>query len=388
MAMSTAEKTRKTVLFVDDEPNILQMLDRMLYQSGEDWASEFCLSVDEALAALRRTPFDAVVTDIRMPDKDGFALVSAMKADDGMRRIPIVILTGEGDRTLKRLALDAGAADLLNKPIAREDLIARLRSILRIKEYEDRLHNQVELLDGLVRERTEDLERSHREVMWRLAKAGEFRDDQTGNHVARVAWCSCVLAKGAGMAPDDVERLLQTSPLHDIGKIGVPDSILLKPGRLTPDERAVMQRHALIGEEILRQAPKAIAQLGGLEGRMPVCVENGPPSPLLEMASKIARHHHERWDGSGYPDGLAGKDIPLEARIVALADVYDALVSERPYKPPMPRDEALGVLQKGSGSQFDPGLATVFMTKLESIDEIFDRFTKPSASFETEGSQQ
>ena len=373
MDTSVAKETPKRVLFVDDEPNILQMLDRMLHQSGEHWASEFCLGVDEALAALKRTRFDAVVTDIRMPEKDGFALVAIMHADGDLRRIPIIILTGEGDRTLKRRALDCGATDLLNKPVAREDLIARLRSVLRIKEYEDRLSDQVALLDGLVKERTKELELSNREVVWRLAKAGEFRDDQTGNHVARVAWCSCVLAEGIGMEPGDVELLLQTSPLHDIGKIGIPDSILLKPGKLTPDERAVMERHTFIGEDILRQTPKAVAQLESLDGLVSLSPTNDNPSPLLGMACTVARHHHEKWDGSGYPDGLAGGAIPMEARIVALADVYDALISERPYKKPMPRDKALSVVEEESGRHFDPDLVQVFVARVAKVDETHDR---------------
>ena len=180
------QNTKKKLLFVDDERNILDMLSRMLDQCGEKWEGEFCLSVDEALEALHRTKFDTVVADIRMPQKDGLALIKAMQADDNLRNIPVIVLTGEGDRTLKRRCLDMGATDLLNKPVSREDLIARLRSALRIKEYEDQLGNQVELLDGLVRERTQQLEQSNREVVWRLAKAGEFRDDQTGNHVALV----------------------------------------------------------------------------------------------------------------------------------------------------------------------------------------------------------
>ncbi|MBX7258158.1 MAG: response regulator [Candidatus Hydrogenedentes bacterium] len=377
--MNTAKESRKRILFVDDEPNILQMLDRLLHQSDVDWIPEFCLGVDEALAVLKTIPFDAVVTDIRMPEKDGFELVAAMHADNSLRRIPVIILTGEGDRTLKRRALDCGATDLLNKPVSREDLIARLRSVLRIKDYEDRLSDQVKLLDGLVKERTRDLERSHREVIWRLAKAGEYRDDQTGNHVARVAWCSCLLAAEIGMKPCDVELLLQTSPLHDIGKIGIPDSILLKPGQLTPDERAVMERHTLIGEDILRQPPRAFAPLKDHDGALLLSLAGGNRLPMIEMACAVARHHHERWDGTGYPDSLARDAIPLEARIVALADVYDALISERPYKKPIPRERALSILKEGSGHHFDPDLVQIFVANVTKIDETYVRLAGPNS---------
>lgn len=367
-------ESKKKLLFVDDEPNILEMLSRMLSQCGEAWEAKFCLSVDEALEALHRTKFDTVVADIRMPKKDGFALIEAMRADEGLRNIPIIVLTGEGDRTLKRRVLEMGAADLLNKPIGREDLIARLRNALRLKEYHDQLANQVELLDSLVRERTQQLEESHREVVWRLAKAGEFRDDQTGDHVARVAWCSCVLAEGIGMKPDFIELLFQTSPLHDIGKIGIRDSILLKEGRLTREERTVMEQHAAIGENILRQTPKSIAFLSYANIPAPQSAGNGSPSSLIKMACVIARHHHEKWNGSGYPDRLAGADIPVEARIVALADVYDALLSKRPYKAAMSKPDALDIVKAESGRHFDPQVVNSFLDACARIDEGYERF--------------
>ena len=255
----------KNLLFVDDEPNILHMLSRVLEQSDKGWRGEFCLTVDEAIEALRRTSFDTVVTDLRMPGKDGFDLIEAIRSDEARNSVPIIVLTGESDRSLKRKVLDMGATDLLNKPVGREDLIARLNSALRLKEYQDKLENQVDLLDGLVRERTQQLEQSHREVMWRLAKAGEFRDDQTGDHVARVAWCSCILAKGLQLKPARLELLFQVSPLHDIGKIGIPDKILLKPGKLTEEEWAIMKRHTVVGEEILLHAPKTVALLPNID---------------------------------------------------------------------------------------------------------------------------
>ena len=363
--------SKKKLLFVDDERNILDMLSRMLSQCGENWEAEFCLSADEALEAMRRTNFDVVVSDIRMPKKDGLALIEAMRADDRLCKIPIIILTGEGDRTLKRRVLDLGATDLLNKPVSRDDLVARIRSALRIKEYEDQLENQVVLLDGQVRERTKELEQSNSEVVWRLAKAGEFRDDQTGAHVARVAWCSSVLAEGLGMDLAFSELLYQTSSLHDIGKIGIPDAILLKAGPLTPEERIVIERHAEIGERILRELPKTFALLPHMKKRASLPTGNGGGSKLIKMASVIARRHHEKWNGSGYPDKITGEQIPIEARIVALADVYDALRSERPYKAAMSEAKAFGIVQEESGRHFDPAIVKVFFNSGDRIREIY-----------------
>ena len=372
-------KVQKKLLFVDDERNILDMLSRMLGQCGENWAGDFCLGVDEALEALHRTKYDTVVSDIRMPKKDGFVLIETMCADDALRDIPIIILTGEGDRTLKRRVLDMGATDLLSKPVSREDLFARLRSALRIKEYQDQLGNQVNILDGLVRERTKQLEQSYREVMWRLAKAGEFRDDQTGNHVARVAWCSRALAESLGMNSTFVELLFQSSPLHDIGKIGIPDGILLKEGPLFPEERTMIEQHTKIGENILRQPPKSIMLLLRMAMNEPGPPEDETPSPLIKMASLIARNHHEKWDGTGYPDRLAGENIPIEARIVALVDVYDALLSKRPYKPAMSRSEAILIMQKQSGYHFDPQILKSFLDLGPKLKEIYEQINNITA---------
>lgn len=367
-----------TILFVDDEPNMLDMLKRMLALCKEKWSGEYCLDVDSALTILRQKKIDTIVADIRMPGKDGYALISSIVGDEMLSEIPIIVLTGERDRTLKRKLLDLGATDLLNKPVCREDLFARLRSALRIKEYQDRLANQVNVLDRLVRERTYQLEQSHRDAIWRLAKAGEFRDDQTGCHVARVAWCSRVLAELTDQNDEYVELLFQTSPLHDIGKIGIPDKILLKDGPLTPDERVIIEKHTIIGENILRQAPKAVSLLSRINIKEIAPFDNEHISPLIQMASTVARSHHEKWNGNGYPDHLSGETIPLAARIVALVDVYDALLSKRTYKPAMSRDQALSILQTESGKHFDPVLVGIFLDNIDKIQDIYDQFDEAS----------
>lgn len=362
-------ESRKRLLFVDDEPNILEMLSRLLSQCEESWEGEFCLDGEEALERLRRGRFDTIVLDIRMPGRDGLALIQTIRADERLRNTPIVVLTGESDRTLKRRVIEMGATDLLSKPVNREDLLARLRSALRLKEYHDRLESQVELLDSLVQERTGELQKSHREAVWRLAKAGEYRDDETGSHVARVAWICGVLAQALGMRSNTVDMLFQTSPLHDIGKIGIRDDILLKPGRLTHEERRVIERHTLIGEEILLRPPRAVESLS--KTYMSAYPHDDTPSKLIVMAAQIARHHHEKWDGSGYPDRLVGAEIPVEARVVALADVYDALLSRRPYKEPMSKSEALAVVRAESGRHFDPQVVESLFDADAGVEEIY-----------------
>ena len=356
------------LLFVDDDPILLNLFARMLDE--QPWQAHFCSSVDEALDYLAAHPVDAVISDIRMPVRDGFDLLSEIRGREESRQIPVIILTGDSDRALKRRALDLGATDLLNKPIAREDLFARIRSALQLKRYEDRLAEQVRELDRRVKERTRELEASHREVVWRLAKAAEFRDDDTGNHVFRVGICSRLLAEGLGRDQDFLELILLTSPLHDIGKLGIPDSVLLKEGRLNPQERQLIERHCVMGVEILSHNPRSSAALVlAADGLLPP-VGDHTLNPFLEMASSIALGHHERWDGLGYPNRLQGREIPLECRIVAVADVFDALTSWRPYKPPLSDDEAVSMMLDGAGRHFDPEVIRVFSDRLESLLEV------------------
>ncbi|GAB4238522.1 MAG: response regulator [Acidobacteriota bacterium] len=353
------------MLFVDDDEQILRVMKMLLHD--QPWNCHFCSSVDEALELVRQTPFDTVVADVRMPGKDGFELLRLLRSMPETERLPVVMMTGDHDEALKRRALDLGATDLLTKPIHREDLLARIRSTLRLKEYEDRLARQVEELDLRVRERTRELELSQREIILRLAKAAEFRDDATGNHVVRVALASRVLAEGMGLPPDQVELIALTSPLHDIGKLGVPDAILLKEGRLNPEERRLMESHCEMGAQILSHDPKMVGVLSRVGWSV-----SWPPlerlsNPLLETAASIAYGHHERWDGRGYPRGLRGEEIPIECRIVAVADVFDALTSWRPYKPPADDGRALELIRSAAGESFDPQVVTAFVEHFEEI---------------------
>lgn len=370
------ETKRQQLLFVDDDPNVLEMLERMLSQQVDEWEAHFCQGVDEALWVLETHDIDTVVSDVRMPGKDGFDLLQTIRTNPRTKHIPVIILTGDSDRGLKRRALDSGATDLLNKPTDREDLFARVRSALRLKSYEDQLTGQVETLDGLVRERTRQLETAHKEVVLRLAKACEYRDDETGNHVIRVGCYSRLLAEALGMERDALATLSLTSPLHDVGKIGISDSVLLKPGKLTPEERQVIETHTVIGAAILSSDPKAMAAAGlGSAGRLLPDNPESKTTPLY-TAARIAEYHHEKWNGAGYPKGLSGQDIPLEARVVAVADVYDALRSERPYKHAFPQEKAVGIVREESGRHFDPDIVSAFLDNLDEIGRVETRFAE------------
>jgi putative two-component system response regulator len=370
---------------VDDDPNILEMLKRVLHKHGDSLEADYCESVDGALTAIEGRDYDVIVTDVRMPNKDGFVLLQTLRDSDRTRRLPVIVLTGDYDRTLKRRALDLEATDLLNKPIGSEDLLARIRSALRLKSYQDQLANQVATLDEMVRERTAQLEHAHREVVWRLAKAGEYRDDQTGNHLIRVACYSWAIARAIGKDAEFLELIFLASPLHDIGKIGIPDRILLKPGKLTAEERMSMQQHTTMGVGILSSIPKAaeISFRELVQGRRDY--GDAAEIPLLRMATAIAHYHHERWDGSGYPEGWGGAAIPIEARIVAVADAYDAITTRRPYKEPLPESHALQVLCQDAGSHFDPDVASAFLEATDNVRAMRARCGEAFSASQGEG---
>lgn len=370
----------KKILFVDDEPNILQGLKRMLRDQREHWDMTFVGNADEALNRARKVDFDAIVTDVKMPGRDGFDLLEQLREIDCGRDVPVVMITGANESDLKRRALEHGATDLLNKPIVAEDLIVRLRSVLRLKSYQDELKRQNEVLDEKILERTAELVASRLDIVWRLGKAAEYRDEETGNHVVRVGCYSRVLSEAMGLDFEFTETMFLASPLHDIGKIGIPDGILLKPGALTDEERSTMRRHCVIGAEILRADPASKrAFLAWRPGRSNL-LDQPLDDALLTTASTIALGHHERWDGTGYPNGLAEERIPLEARIVAIADVYDALRSERPYKPAYSEPETVDRMKDEVGRHFDPDIYAAFERSVEAFSSIRSELAdQPSA---------
>jgi response regulator RpfG family c-di-GMP phosphodiesterase len=370
---------KKNILFVDDEHSFLAGLKRMLHDQHREWEMYFANGVDEALGEINKIAFDTVVSDISMPGKDGFELLRTLQESEATRDIPIIILSGRDEHDLKRRALQQGAADLLNKPINREDLLARLNSVLRLKSYQDELKNQNEILDHKVKERTAELEESRLDIILRLAKAAEYRDEETGDHIIRVG-CYCrAIAEELQMEREFVEMIFLTSPLHDIGKIGIPDTILLKPGKLTPLERSIMEQHCAIGFEILQQEPNGLKPF--LEWHRNHSVLERIDNTILEMASTIALYHHEKWDGSGYPKRLKGENIPLAARITALADVYDALRTERPYKSAYSEGKTLAIM-KEEKKHFDPMVFAVFETVTDIFCSIHNQFSDRTAVVE------
>jgi putative two-component system response regulator len=365
---------RQRILFVDDESSFLNALRRILFNQRRVWDMNFVLSADEALDLARRGETDVVVSDVDMPGKDGFQLLTALREDERTRDVPFIILTGGEEQSFKRRALDLGATDLLNKPVSLEDLVARIWSALRLKAYQDELKAQKDMLERKVEERTAELAESRLDIVWRLAKAGEYRDPETGNHIVRVGYYCHILSEELGMTRDFTEAVFLTSPLHDIGKLGIPDDILLKSSQLTAEERRIMEQHCTIGAELLAPAFRhAIPTLSGREfARRP---HGAPPeNPILKMAAAIALSHHERWDGNGYPHRLAGEAIPLGGRITAVADVYDALCSVRPYKPAYPEEKTLAIMREEAACHFDPMVFAAFEKRLVDIRAIREQF--------------
>ena len=347
------------IMIVDDIPVNVKVAKAHLEAAGY---TSFITITDatEAIPTLRSQCPDIVLLDIMMPEVSGLDVLRSIRSDEATARLPVLILTGTESRELKMEALELGATDFLTKPIDVGELLPRVRNSLVIKSYEDDLKEQV-------RRRTAELEQSQRDTIHCLARAAEFRDNETGAHVIRVGKYAGIIADELGLGQEMADLLSQAATLHDVGKIGIPDSILHKPGKLTSDEFEVMQRHCGFGRKVLDLGPdfdsSPIAQHTSLGAQiMEQC-----DSPAIAMARTVALTHHERWDGTGYPLGLAGENIPIEGRITAVADVFDALSSRRPYKKAYPLDECLAILQEESGSQFDPQVVDAFLNRTSDI---------------------
>ena len=370
---------------VDDEPLILEILERLVELRGLDWDVEVFSDSLKAWDFLRVNEADIVVTDVSMPGLSGPELVRRLRSNESTRDTPVVVLTGLHEASLKRQVLDLGATDLLSKPIQPDELLARLRSALRLKQMQDALKRQNERLEQTVAERTRQLQASRIEIIWRLAKAAEFRDEQTGSHVLRVAHYCRIIAEALGQPRGFVETVFLSAPLHDLGKIGIPDAILHKPGRLTDAEREIVKTHCEIGERIL-SGPRHSKQLLHFGvGLYPGDAFCGDEDPVLRMAREIAASHHERWDGAGYPRGLAEEIIPLSGRITAVADVYDALTSTRPYKSAIASDEAFDLIRSEEGKHFDPVVCEAFLHSQAKIQEIQNRLSDNNSAANPSG---
>jgi len=340
------------ILVVDDEPANLRLLNKMLQTDGYS-NLELIDDPRNVLPLYHKARTDLILLDINMPYLDGFQVMEQLAALNDPLLPPIIILTAQARSEIMLRAFAAGARDFLGKPFDRYELLARVRNMLHAHMAHRFVHEQNSVLEDMVRARTRALQESQLEIVRRLGRASEYRDNETGAHIMRMSHIAELLAKACGMSAAECELVLNASPMHDVGKIGISDQILLKPGRLTPEERAIMETHASIGADILASASG---------------------NKLLEMAHTIALTHHEKWDGSGYPNGLAGEAIPLVGRITAIADVFDALTSERPYKKAWPEAEAVAFMQEQAGRHFDPKLIKLFLGLLPEVAEIRQRF--------------
>lgn len=359
MVLPIDETRRERILVVDDELINRKVLEGLLKARGLD-----CVSAESGPAALQLLDksIDLVLLDIMMPGMDGFAVARAIREMPDFADLPIVMVTALSAKEDRLKAVQAGANDFVAKPIDATELGVRMASLLRMKKYHSEVKDYQQHLEQMVLEKTgalrsalADLEharqatvQAHMETIHKLSAAAEYKDEDTASHIMRMSRYCAVIAKGYGLDEIEVDLILNSSPMHDIGKMGIPDAILLKPGKLTEEEWVVMRRHTIIGASILR----------------------GGSSKYLDAGAEIALSHHEKWDGSGYPRGLSGADIPLAGRICALADVFDALTTKRPYKQALSNERSLEIMAVGRGQHFDPDLYDVFLANYDQVLEI------------------
>jgi|SRR6185295_7009989 len=358
----------KQILVVDDVDHNRMLLETMVEALG--YGVE---TARDGLDALAKLPLDIdlILLDVMMPGIDGYEVARRVRADASYGHLPIIMVTALDSREDRVRAVQAGANDFIAKPVDKTELAVRIGSQLRLKEAQDELKRHQAELEHRVDQRTDALRRAletvadaqaktyeaHIDTIQRLVLAAEYKDRETAEHIQRMSLFGLVLAQAVHLPPGEIEVLRHAIPMHDVGKIGIPDSILLKPGKLTAEEREIMSSHTLIGGRILA----------------------GSPSNLLQMGEVIALSHHEWWDGHGYPKGLQGEGIPLPGRICALADVFDALTSDRPYRAALTNEQALELMGQGRGTQFDPTLFDLFLAELDEIFRVQASFRKEAA---------
>ena len=348
---------KSKVLVVDDEERLRRVLEARLLSMGY----EVIMAVDgeDGLEKAVRTFPDLILLDVMMPKLDGFATARRLKALPATSHIPIVMVTTLNDVQDRVHALEAGADDFLTKPVDPSELKARVQTLLKVKAFNDHMRHYQQELESEVAKKTEALRKAllkaqaaTLDTIFRLSRAAEHKDEDTGAHIQRVSHYAAAVARRLGQPESFIELLLCAVPMHDVGKIGIPDRILLKPGKLDPDEWSIMRTHAGIGASIL----------------------SGSDSELLQMAEAIALTHHEKWDGTGYPRGVREEAIPLAGRITAIADVFDALCSKRPYKAPFTLEKSQDIIRSEAGKQFDPAVVDAFFAIQPEILDITNRF--------------
>lgn len=346
------------ILIVDDKAVNVRLLEMMLSFGGFTNVQSTTDSRD-VVQLNNDNDYDLILLDIRMPHLDGFQVMEALSKASGEEYLSVLVLTAQNDMETRLKALQGGARDFVTKPFDKAEILNRITNMLEVRVLYNERKRQNEILEEKVHERTlelqernVELDKTRLEVIRRLGRAGEYRDNETGMHVVRMSKSSQVLALAAGLGDERAEQILHASPMHDVGKIGIPDGILLKPGKFEPDEWEVMKTHVEIGTDII----------------------GNDPTPLMQLARVIALTHHEKWDGTGYPNGLKGADIPIEGRICAICDVFDALTSERPYKKAWTVKDAMTLINDQARHQFDPELVALFNECLPQIIEIREKY--------------
>jgi len=342
------------IAIVDDQHSVTSLLSTLLEHEGYDVVA--FNSGTDFLNYIKSAHIDMVLLDLMMPGMTGYEVIKQLKATITNEYIPILIISALTDRESRLKSLSLGIDDFLSKPIDREELWLRVRNTLQVKAYQDQLIQEKILLEDTVEQDEQDIELSHIETIRTLIIASEFRDDETGQHVGRIGHYAKTLAKLAGTKREYIDTLFYASALHDIGKLAISDSILQKKGALTEKEFDLMKKHTVIGKQIL---------------------SNATTSPYLRLGAEVALTHHERWDGSGYPNGTSGLGIPLGGRIVAICDVYDALRSIRPYKPAFTHEKAIATMRHGDGRtephHFDPELLRLFLSNEHLFENIYQQ---------------
>ena len=350
--LSVLRRQRK-VLIVDDETTGRTILSKIIQQVENDVSVEAFDNPLEALDWLDHNHPDLIITDYRMPDMNGIDLIRKIREKPARQDIPIMMITVVSEKSVRYDALEAGATAFLTRPIDQIECRTSCRNLLKLHEQQSIIQDRADWLARQVEVATQQIVSREKETLLRLAKAGEYRDEETGYHVVRMAKYSRQIAEALGLSEKECDEIEYAAPMHDIGKIGVPDVVLLKPGKFEQQEWLTMQQHTTIGHAILSNSQSRYIQTGSI----------------------IALNHHERFDGTGYPHGITGKEIPLVARIVSVADVYDALISRRPYKEAWTISDAQDYLEKHAGTQFDPVCVEAFFERIDTINSIHVNFS-------------
>lgn len=352
--MSSDHFTYNVVIIDDDDTNLSLMAGVVRRIEG---CAPVCFSrPDHALAWLNREQPDLVLLDQMMPDMDGVEVLRRIRAEPRLRDVPVVMITGSCLNETRMAALEQGATDFLTKPVRPAEFRARVRNLLALRKSQRLLGDQAALLAHEVQAATREIRARELELLVRLCRASEFRSPETGAHIERMARYAQIIAEALGLGQARAEEIYRAAPMHDVGKLGIPDAILMKPGPLGPEESRVMRLHPVIGYDILK----------------------GSSSPLIELGAEIALSHHERWDGGGYPYGLKGEAIPLSGRVVAIADVFDALTTRRCYKSPWTAAAAQAYLAENMNVYFDPQCVDAFFSRWDDVTEVLRLLPDPS----------